>query len=279
MSLLRELYARLVQSRRWVAIQFGLTLLLVLIGMAWTRIPEKHLWQVTLSLLLSLLLAISALELQTGTMRSFADDDGKRVKLVWGAFSLLVWLAICALAWALLNWCDDQVPQWAGYLNSKAPSHLRARLFTYEHIYLWILDVDWVIRWVVIPAKLIPFATASAQWGLRLPWRRVFQMLRNWRWWLGVVLAALVGQQLPSHFFTSEPRGTVSAQVWHVTLKLVATYILSISSWVLLLGWVAVLFSHQQPPSNAELVALPALIGPSDKGEEASAKLPLPESD
>jgi len=55
--LFRDLFCRLLQSRRWIAAQFGLTLLLILIGLAWMRLPEKHVWQVLLSLLLPLLLA------------------------------------------------------------------------------------------------------------------------------------------------------------------------------------------------------------------------------
>ena len=93
MTYFKDLYGRLCQRRRWVAAQFGITLLLILIGLAWTRLPEKHLWQVALTLLMPLLVAISALELQAGTMRSFADNDGKRIKLVWGAMTLLVWVA------------------------------------------------------------------------------------------------------------------------------------------------------------------------------------------
>ena len=99
----------------WVALQFGLTLVLLLVGLAWTRLPEKHGWQVVLSLLFPLLLAVCMLELQAGTMRKLADDDGRRVKLVWGAVTLLVWFALGAAFWVFLDWCDDQIPQWAGY--------------------------------------------------------------------------------------------------------------------------------------------------------------------
>ena len=46
----------------WVGLQlqFGLTLVLILLGLAWTRLPDKHWWQVALTLLVPLLLAISA---------------------------------------------------------------------------------------------------------------------------------------------------------------------------------------------------------------------------
>jgi hypothetical protein len=250
----KDLLGRLRQSRRWIAAQFALTALLILVGLAWTRLPDKHIWQVALSLLLPLAMAVSILELQAGTMRSLADDDGKRVKLVWGAVALLVWIALMWVCWAILDWCDDQIQQWASYLNSQASAHWRAKLLTYDHINLWLTIFEWVLRWIVVPAKVIPFAMASAQWGWRLTWRRVIRLLWNWRWWLAVVPAALLSVWLPGHFFTGDPSGTVSAQVWHVSLKLGASYFLAVSSWVLLLGWLAVLFGRQQPPKEEELV-------------------------
>jgi hypothetical protein len=278
-SLFKDLLRRLRLGWRWVAAQFIVTALLILAGLAWTRLPDKHGWQVALSLLVPLLLAISALELQAGTVRSFADDDGKRVKLVWGAVTLLVWIAMGAAVWAVLDWCDDQIPQWAGYLNSKASAHARATLFTYEHIQRWLSLAEWILRWVIVPAKIIPYAVVSAQWGWRLPWCRVIRMLWNWRWWLGVVLAALLVVELPSRFFAAEPSGSVHAQIWHVVLKLIATYLLAVGSWVLLLGWVAVLFGRQQqPPPEEVFVAVPALAGPPEPDKQASVKLDLPES-
>ena len=34
-------------------------------------------------------------------MRELLDDDGRRVKLVWGALTLLVWVAVVWAAWAI----------------------------------------------------------------------------------------------------------------------------------------------------------------------------------
>jgi hypothetical protein len=275
-SYFKDLFCRLRLSRLWVAAQFVLTLLLLLVGIAWTRLPEKHIWQVLLSLLIPLLLAISALELQAGTARSLADDNGKRVKLVWGAMALLVWVAVAWICWRLLDWCDDRIPLWAGYLNSKASAHARATLFTYEHIYLWLTYVEWVIRWIVLPAKVIPYAMASAQWGLRLPLWRVIRLLWNWRWWLAVTLAAFVAVWLPGRFFAAAPHGSVLAQEGRVALKLAAAYLLAVGSWVLLMGWEAVLFGRQQPAADEKLVPIPALVGPPEPEKQASVKLPLP---
>ncbi len=247
MNYFKDLLGRLSQSRRWVVAQFVGTPLLILIGIAWTRLPEKHLWQVALSLIVPVLLAISILELNAGTMRSFVGGDGKRVKLVWGAVTLLFWIAVVWISWTILDWCDGQSYQWASYLNSQAPAHWRARFFTYDHLAHWITILIWIFRWIVVPAKVIPYSMASAQTGYRLPLRRVLQLLWNWRWWPAVIVAALLGVWLPGLFFAVDPHGSVSAQIWRVSLKLAATYLLAMISWVLLLAWAAVLLAREMP--------------------------------
>ncbi|MGA7339296.1 MAG: hypothetical protein WBE72_07540 [Terracidiphilus sp.] len=276
LSPIGDLLCRLRRSRAWVAAQFWLTPLLVLLGIAWTRLPDQRIWQVALTLIAPLLLLIAALELEAATMRSLVDDDGRRVKLVWGACTLLAWVALAWAAWALLDWCDDQIPEWAGYLNSQAWARAR-RLYSYEHIQTWLFLAEWILRWIVIPAKLIPCAMASAQWGWRLPWRKLIRLLLNWRWWRAVVLAALLGVALPGHFFAGLPQGSVAHQVWAVILKLAGAYLLAVSCWVLLLDWAAVLFNPAAPAANPDggdsLVPIPVPVG----GPRVdSVGLPLP---
>jgi hypothetical protein len=273
----KSLFHRLANARRWVVLQFVLTPVLILAGIAWTRLPDKHLWQVALDLLLPLLLVVCALELEAATVRAFADNDGRRVKLVWGAVTLLVWIAIGAAFWSLLDWCDDQIPLWAGYLNSKASAHARATIFTYAHLVRWFTITEWILRWIILPGKLIVLGAASAQWGWRLPIRRIFRILLSGRWWLAVILAALVGVLLPGRLFVSLPHGTVSAQVWTVVLKLTAAYVLAVGTWVLLLARVATLFGRQTPPSEEALVAVPVLTGPTAGKQSATAEIPPPD--
>ena len=277
MSYLRDILRRIGQARGWVAAQFWVTLLLVLAAVAWTRLPDQHAWQVLLSLLAPLLLLIAMILLQACTMRALADNDGRRVKLLLGAASLVVWLALIWVCWFILDWCDNQIPVWAGYLNSQASAHTRARLLTYEHLQHWFSLAEWILRWIIVPAKVIPYAMASVQWGWRIPLRRVLRLLWNWRWWLAVVLAALIGVALPVRFFAGEPQGTVAHQVWAVVLKLIGTYLLAVVCWVLLLAWAAVLLVRTQRsvnPSNDPIVPAPAHSGPL--GQD-SARLPLPE--
>ena len=263
MSYFADLFRRIRLSYVWVALQFGLTLLLIMLVLAWTRLPDKHVWQVLLTLLVPVLLGISFLELEAGTMRALADDDGRRVKLVLGACTLLVWVALFWACWAALDWCDDRIGEWAGYLNSRASAGGRATVFTYEHLQKWFTQAEWLLRWIIVPGKIIPYAVASAQWGWRVPFRKIIRLLFSWRWWPAVVLAALAGVVLPGHFFAGVPHGTVSHQVWAVALKLVGSYVLAVCSWVLLLGWAAVMLGR--PATGGDVAELPL----SESGEDS----------
>jgi len=240
-SKIRKMMTRLGRAWGWIAGQFGGVLLFLLLGLAWTRLPDTHGWQVALTILVPLLLILCMLELQAGTMRGLANDDGRRVKLVWGALSLLVWAALLFAAWAVLDWCDGRIPELAGYLNSRFSAHGRTHLFTYEHLVQWMTIAEWIVRWIIIPGKLIVFAVASAQWGWRLPWRKLIRLLLNWRWWAAMVAASLAVVALSGHFFAGLPTGTVSHQVWMVMFKLTGAYVLGVGCWLLLLGWCAVL--------------------------------------
>ena len=274
-----DLFRRLRLSLAWVAAQFWATLLIILAGIAWTRLPDSYAWQVSLALLVPLVLLVAVLLLEAGTMRKLFSDDPGRARLAVGALTLLVWVAVVWAAWAFMDWCSAQIPVWAGYLNSRASAASRATLFTYDRIQSWLTFLVWIFRWIAVPAKVIPWAMASAQWGLRLPVRKIIRLLFNWRWWLPVIIAALVAVEWPSHFFDGLPRGTVSHQVWSVIFKLAASYLLAIVSWVLLLAWCAVLLSRRprgsEKPDDDTLAFAP--IGTGPLGED-SVSLPLPKS-
>ena len=250
MKLLNELIRSLRTSLGWIAAQFWATLLLILAVMAWTRLPDKHVWQVLLSIQIPILLAAGFLLLEAGTIRRLFHDDERRARLWAGALTLLAWAVVWWLAWQVMNWFEGMVPEWAGYLNSQSPARLRAKLLTYDHIANWLLILIWIWRWIVLPAKIVPHAVASAQWCWPIPWRKVWRMLLDWRWWPVPIVAALLGVALPMHFFSGEPKGTVSHQVWFVVLKLVGTYLLEVVSWVAVLAWASVLLKQQAEVSD-----------------------------
>jgi hypothetical protein len=139
---------------------------------------------------------------------------------------------------------------------------------------------EWLLRWIIIPGKITPYAMASAQWGWRIPFRKIIRLLLNWRWWPAVVLAALLGVVLPGHFFSGVPHGTVTHQIWAVSLKVALTYVLGVASGVLLLGWAAVMMgrsdSDADAPDDEEMIPVEVGLGPLGSDQ---VKLPLPEDD
>ncbi len=253
MNYAQDILLRLRNSRAWIGAQFWAALVLFVIGMAWTRIPDRHVWQVLFSLLLPVLLIAAFLLLQAGTMRSLFNRSEARAGLATAILMLAVWCAVVWGLWCLLNWCDDRIDTWAGYLNSRASATARAKLFTYEHIFLWFTIAEWVLRWIVIPGKVIPHAVASAQYGWRMPWRNLIRLMLNWRWWTAMIAAALAGVLLPTHFFSAIPHGAVVHQIWAVIFKLAGTYLLVTVCWVLLLAWAAVLLSAEEQRSGNRL--------------------------
>jgi hypothetical protein len=284
-----EWLRRLLRARRWIALQFLCLALLLLAGLGWTRIPEKHAWQVILSLLIPLVVAAAFLLLQSGMMRSllkpFADlqeADSPRVSIAWGAATLLLWIAVAWVAWDILDRFDDKIDLWSGYLNSRSGAGLRATIATEEHIASLLNFIERALRWVIVPGLLVPLAS-SAAWGLRrFPWERVLRVWLNWRWWPGVLAAALIGVAWPHSFFTALPHGSVSAQVWRVVLKLIATYLLAVASWIALFGWSASLFyaadsSRAGPEEPKDLAGVGVRNLPPDGGKNASVRLPLPD--
>jgi hypothetical protein len=144
----------------WVAAFWGLL-------QEWTRLPEKHWWQVGLTLLVPLLMHGAMLVLEAGTMRALTKRRRQAVRRWAGRCTFLVWVAVVWACWFILDWCDDQIPLWASYLNSQASAHARARLFTYEHLQRWFTMARVGLRWIIVPAKVIPHAMSSAQWGWR----------------------------------------------------------------------------------------------------------------
>ena len=63
-NIFNDLFRRLRLSLAWVAAQFWATLLIILAGIAWTRLPDRHAWQVALALFVPLLLLAAVLLLE-----------------------------------------------------------------------------------------------------------------------------------------------------------------------------------------------------------------------
>jgi hypothetical protein len=238
-----ELFKRLCLSRGWVGAQFGWVLPWIWINIAVLYLEGIQAWPERLSEGLggsdSILVMIVALVVQAGMLRSLMSNDAKRVRLVWGSLALLLWGMLYLIAISMQE--------------------------TYLPGQIW----QWLLAWVVAPVILFPFAAASAVYGWRLPWRRVLRVVLAWRWWLGVLLAGTVGMFAELYF--DGVRGW--PKVWDVDLaaglKMGAVDMLEMGVWILLLGWLAVLFDmngHGIKSTGEDSVPLPLPEGGGDAG-------------
>lgn len=267
-DLIRDGWRRFRRAWGWVLGEYVGLAVLIALGLAWTRVPEKYGWQVALTLVLPVVVLAAFLWLQAGLIRGFSapgwsaeetaekevdeahdkeDAENARPKWVpiaWGATTLLLWLAIGWLLWELLDTFDGHVFDWSAYLNSKFGPNARAHWASYANLSRDLSWAGWALRWVVVPGLLIPLGCGSAAWGIiRLPWRRAMRQWVSWKWWPLVILWAVIGEAWPQTWFESQPYGSVHAQVWRVMLKMAAAYLLAVTSWMELLGWGAMLLN------------------------------------
>lgn len=279
-SLIVEWLARVRRAWVWIVLQLAGVALLIGLGMAWTRIPEKHWWQVLLTLVVPLVMAAAFLVLQAGTFRGFlrpAAENRPLVGLAWGAATLMIWIAIGWALWSLLDMFDDNTWSWATYLNSKAGAYAREHWASDAHLHRDLEWAGWTLRWVVVPGLLMPLAS-SAAWGLRrLPWRRVLRLYITWHWWPAVLALALVGEAWPQTWFSAEPHGSVQSQVVRVIWKLAAAYLLAMVCWVRFVGWTAMLLDPPPRGDGGEAAPEPAIGGRAGE-KRAEIKLPLPDA-
>jgi len=269
---------RFGQAWPWIIAHFAGILAFIFIGLAWTRVPDKSAGDVFLTLALPIVLFVALLVIETATMRRLMDSEVDRTRLVWATLFLGFWVVLGLVAWLLLDWCDDRIPDWASYLNSRFSTHSRATLFTFDHLQHWLSLTEWALRWIIIPGKLILCAVATSQWGLRAPFRRLLHVLFSWQWWIVVTVCSLAAVAWPSTFFAGIPHGSVSHQVWAVVLKLAAVYMLAIWAWLALLAWAAALFSWANPVSGPGAFApVGAPVSSPDNSKGDAVHLPLPE--
>ena len=224
-----ELAKRLSISRHWVGAQFGWVLLWIWVNLVplylqrIERLPEwlssgLRGWYVAL-------VAITAVVVQAGMLRSLMRNHGKPVRPVWGLLALF----LCGMLYLVAAEMQDYLPSQI---------------------------LKWLLAWVVAPVIFFPFAAASNLWGWRLPWRSILRVVCAWRWWLCVLLLATVGRVAEMYFDSI----CGNPHLWDVDLAagldMVAVDLLETGLWVLLLGWLAVLFDMGQLNPGANVVVM-----------------------
>jgi hypothetical protein len=196
---------------------------------------------------LLLLLLVAGVVAQAGTMRSLLNHGEKRIRMVWGTLSMLFWMVTAF-----------------GIVFLVIPLHSFA--------------VTGLVCWLVVPAFFIPVVATAASWGFLLPWRRVLRLMCQWRWWLGLIAAIIVGVALPVLINAAMQSGDTTPSLWVTDLRACGICLLTMGSWVLLLGWLAVLFDRNAPKTGDAFAVVPGQTALPEIQKEESEKPPSPQS-
>jgi hypothetical protein len=209
----------------------------------WLLIPERRGWHLGASLVSVLFLATAALLLQAGALAYFADEEAAPAGLraAYGrAFRNLASFAFCVAAvyflWGISHRLDAHQSALPSYVRSM-PSVMRRHISRAELIDAHAALI-FLVRWIILPGLLLPFAAAAALSGFRgfgqgrvAAWRAI----RSGWYWLTITIAAVAGVLVTSSLVEWRPlaRGeSISAESASMTIRLLMAYLIGLTSWM-----------------------------------------------
>jgi len=245
-SLVEALTLSIRNWRLW-ALQFIGNAAIFALFLGWLRVPDAHWWQLLFQFVLMVVVAVAALVLHGGTLNYFQSahlDKAKTVPLppaFLKALKHILAIAVCVLVFyflrSLVGRLDDYEQSFPGYLRSGFPAWLRRMISepALDNLYSGFVSL---LRWVVLPGLLLPFALFSADRGFRgwIALRDWSKIVRSIAYWIALVAAAVIGVYLVQLIMdwklnpnTSTLRGEEAS---FVTRQLLA-YVLVLFAWFL----------------------------------------------
>ena len=159
----------------------------LLLGLVWLKIPDSHVWQLVVSVLLGALVVGGFLLLQVFSIQGLRRAV-KPLRLWLASLLLVAWLLLFALLVRLAGHLNDHISERAGFWNSRFGPHLR-NMFSYNRLVSWQTDLVSLLLWIILPALFLPWiveSVSNVSWA-RLP-GHAGRLLRDWRHWLAMVV-------------------------------------------------------------------------------------------
>jgi hypothetical protein len=209
--------------------------LLLWLGYTWLGIGESNGSMLALSGALVLALVAGVALLQGVSLAYFRAQDDRLRRTLGNVVRRVVPLIIVGIVAALLYlglWLWDPKPLvlWiASGLTYLTQSPVRPA---------WILRVVeyvlMVVRWGVLPVFLVPLASGIATRGWQ-GWREYRTQLRNWRYWLIVPAALIVGVWLPLWMVAWTPvKGSFTSEMVSFLARYSVAYLLFVAAALVL---------------------------------------------
>ncbi len=234
-----------VRSWRLWLLQFLGNVVIFLAFLWWLRTPDAHWWQLLFQFVLVVLIAVAACVLHGGTLNYFQSTHQNSVAQLAPAFrsafrhvmAFLLWALVFFYLWDLIGRLHNYDTRFPGYLRSGFPAWLRNIVGepALDNIYGTFVSF---LRWVVLPALLLPFALFAADRGFRglIAFRDWRGKLRSLGYWLTLVVAAILGGYCVTKiaYWTLDPKtATLAAEKTSLAFRLLFAYLLALFSWLL----------------------------------------------
>jgi hypothetical protein len=241
---LREVFVpSLVNLRVWLLQFFGG--IVIALAVAWFLRTGETLGQLILGGLLIVTAVVIWLTLDGGTFNYYLDQQRSQTSAVKPAFvralKHILPLAIVACVFFLLRMLVDKLDDYhysvPGYLRSEFPAWLRRMVSETRVQNLYDLFV-FFLRWIVLPALLLPFASLCADRGFRgiIAIRIWARMFRNRAFWGVLIVASILGVLIPAAIlgWKLDPRtATSTSEGAFLGFRLFLGYLLVLGAWMM----------------------------------------------
>ncbi len=239
---------RSVRSKSAILLLQGpANLMLALLGMLWLQIPDSHLWQLLIAIVIAALLIAAFLYVQVETCRRLCASEAHRsillALLLTAGWLFLWWLLLLPIASG-----ESHAPLHAGYWNSKLPAGMRA-FFTYGRIYKWQISAFAALRWWILPGLLLPPIVEMVASGLRrVPLANACSLWLRPYYWLITALAAWVSVQVTDGLVGWRFGHGAALESASVILRLGIVFAVDLLFWVFVLHLIGSYLRHRTLP-------------------------------
>lgn len=237
-------------SPKFVLLQWICFLILALLSMAWLQMPDSHVWQFALSVVIALALAFAFLALLAESFRWLRKPES--TSRLW---LRAVWIALFIGLWFLLQKPigigREHEGLYAGFWNSKLSPHMRI-LFSYTRLIALQEYFYDLLAWLV-SAILLPLAIEAGAVGIYKGFqKRVLRVYLRWQYWLTMLIAAFAAFKISGFLLGWLPGKGVTGEVISVLVRLGVAYTVCILLWCFVQSLVSNYLADSSPTTQSE---------------------------
>lgn len=242
---LKQTLQLVMRSRRVLLFQFFGNVVIFLAFLVWLRIPEAHVSDLILSLIVFLLIAAATLLLHGGTLNYFigahtdppASLTGAFFKTLMHLFAFALWALLFYLLWAGIHWLDNYQYSFPSYVRSELPAWLRRHTSDNQFSGFYGLFV-WLLGGLIVPGLALPFGLLAAERGFRglfdaRAWRKIVFKASYWTVLLFVNFCWYCVNEL-MELRLSGKNPTLAGESVSLVLRLGFAYLVGLLGWLLL---------------------------------------------